>query len=46
MVLRAVAAAMTKDYYDLATDFYEYGWGACFHFGVRFQGKLIKSLAA
>lgn len=36
---KAVAAAMTKDYYDLATDFYEYGWGACFHFGVRFQGE-------
>jgi len=36
---KSVAASMTKDYYDLATDFYEYGWGHCFHFGVRFAGE-------
>ena len=25
---------MTKQYYDLATDFFEYGWGESFHFYV------------
>ena len=25
---------MTIAYYDLATDFYEYGWGEAFHFAV------------
>ncbi|KAM7220624.1 sterol 24-C-methyltransferase erg-4 [Rhypophila decipiens] len=25
-------ATLTKHYYNLATDFYEYGWGQCFHF--------------
>src|SRR6218665_228749 len=25
---------VTNSYYDLATDFYEYGWGQCFHFAV------------
>ncbi|KAF1812803.1 hypothetical protein P152DRAFT_396129 [Eremomyces bilateralis CBS 781.70] len=25
-------ATLTKHYYNLATDFYEYGWGASFHF--------------
>lgn len=23
---------LVNTYYDLATDFYEYGWGECFHF--------------
>ncbi|CAG8493190.1 2990_t:CDS:2 [Cetraspora pellucida] len=23
---------MTNSYYNIATDFYEYGWGECFHF--------------
>jgi len=26
-------------YYDLATDFYEYGWGHSFHFAVLRQGE-------
>ena len=26
------AKQMTTQYYDLATDFYEYGWGESFHF--------------
>lgn len=33
----------TDEYYDLATDFYEYGWGSSFHFATRFRGE---SLAA
>ena len=26
---------MVNDYYDLVTDFYEYGWGQSFHFAPR-----------
>ncbi|EEQ29927.1 Delta(24)-sterol C-methyltransferase [Microsporum canis] len=29
---RAEYATLTRHYYNLATDFYEYGWGASFHF--------------
>jgi len=29
-------------YYDLATDFYEYGWGESFHFGTRFIGEAFQ----
>jgi len=28
-----------QHYYNLATDFYEYGWGESFHFGTRFIGE-------
>jgi sterol 24-C-methyltransferase len=39
-------ARMVNDYYDLATDFYEWGWGQSFHFGVRHRGEsLAASLA-
>lgn len=31
----------TDEYYDLATDFYEYGWGASFHFASRFKGETL-----
>lgn len=31
----------TDQYYDLATDFYEYGWGSSFHFATRFQGETL-----
>ncbi len=34
---------MVNAYYDLVTDFYEYGWGQSFHFAPRFRGE---SLAA
>lgn len=30
---------MVNHFYDLVTDFYEYGWGDCFHFGFRFEGE-------
>jgi len=30
---------MVNHYYDLVTDFYEYGWGHSFHFAARFQGE-------
>ena len=31
---RQNAVSVTNAYYDLATDFYEYGWGDAFHFAV------------
>jgi sterol 24-C-methyltransferase len=33
-------------YYDLATDFYEYGWGQSFHFAPRFEGESFESSIA
>ena len=30
---------MTRDYYDLATSFYEYGWGESFHFAPLHRDK-------
>ncbi|CAF9923927.1 MAG: Delta(24)-sterol C-methyltransferase [Heterodermia speciosa] len=29
---KAEYATLTRHYYNLATDIYEYGWGSCFHF--------------
>ncbi|KAL9104647.1 MAG: hypothetical protein Q9163_000451 [Psora crenata] len=29
---KAEYGTLTRHYYDLATDIYEWGWGACFHF--------------
>jgi len=31
----------TDEYYDLATDFYEYGWGSSFHFAARYEGESL-----
>ena len=41
----AQSGTMAKQYYDLVTDFYEYGWGPSFHFAPRrknesFEGSL------
>jgi len=33
------AQSVTKQFYDLVTDFYEYGWGQSFHFAPRFTGE-------
>lgn len=30
---------MVNDYYDLVTDFYEFGWGQAFHFAPRHKGE-------
>ena len=30
---------MVDSFYDLVTDFYEYGWGQSFHFARRFKGE-------
>lgn len=32
-------ARMVNHYYDLVTDFYEYGWGQSFHFAPRHRGE-------
>ena len=36
----------TDLYYDLATDFYEYGWGRSFHFAPRVPGESLKASLA
>lgn len=33
---------MVNNFYDLVTDFYEYGWGESFHFANRFQGESFR----
>src|SRR5438067_4631881 len=33
------AAELSRDYYQLVTDFYEYGWGQSFHFAPRAKGE-------
>jgi sterol 24-C-methyltransferase len=38
---RHQAQNMTNSFYDLVTDFYEYGWGQSFHFAKLFKGKLV-----
>jgi sterol 24-C-methyltransferase len=35
-------SAMVNQYYDLVTDFYEYGWGQSFHFASRRRGESLK----
>lgn len=35
-------AKLTNDYYDLVTDFYEFGWGKCFHFAPLHRGEGLK----
>lgn len=40
------ATTMVNEYYDLVTDFYEYGWGQAFHFAPRYEGETFyESLA-
>jgi len=36
---KAKYALMVNHYYDLVTDFYEYGWGQSFHFAPAFKGE-------
>ncbi|KAJ3670208.1 hypothetical protein LUZ60_010532 [Juncus effusus] len=33
---------MVNKYYDLATSFYEYGWGESFHFAHRWKGETLR----
>ena len=34
---------LSNHYYDLATDFYEFGWGRSFHFAPRRRGESFKA---
>ena len=34
---------LVNQYYDLATDFYEFGWGQSFHFAPRVKGESFKA---
>jgi sterol 24-C-methyltransferase len=38
----ADSAAMVNNFYDLVTDFYEYGWGQSFHFAARQTNESLK----
>ena len=35
--------SLVNHYYDLATDFYEFGWGQSFHFAPRQRGESFKA---
>ncbi len=35
--------SLVNHYYDLVTDFYEFGWGQSFHFAPRCQGESFKA---
>ena len=35
--------ALVNNYYDLATDFYEFGWGQSFHFAPRRRGESFQA---
>ncbi|KAK9447884.1 S-adenosyl-L-methionine-dependent methyltransferase [Limtongia smithiae] len=39
-------ASLTKHYYNLVTDFYEYGWGSSFHFSRFYKGEAFKQSIA
>jgi sterol 24-C-methyltransferase len=43
---RAEYATLTRHYYNLATDLYEYGWGQSFHFCRYSKGEAFKQAAA
>jgi sterol 24-C-methyltransferase len=34
--------SMVNNFYDLVTDFYEYGWGQSFHFAPRLKSETLK----
>jgi len=37
---------LVNQYYDIATDFYEYGWGRSFHFAIRAEGESLEQSIA
>ncbi|KAJ3295964.1 Delta(24)-sterol C-methyltransferase [Borealophlyctis nickersoniae] len=39
---RAGSSRLTNHFYDLVTDFYEYGWGTSFHFARMFKDSTFK----
>lgn len=43
---RANYANLADAYYDLVTDFYEFGWGQSFHFAPRHRGETLEASLA
>src|SRR5262245_53823366 len=43
---QAQYATIVNHFYDLVTDFYEYGWGHSFHFATRFKGETMREATA
>ncbi|HVH80905.1 MAG TPA: methyltransferase domain-containing protein [Stellaceae bacterium] len=43
---RARYTALVNEFYDLVTDFYEYGWGQSFNFATRFRGETMREAIA
>ncbi|KAI8819245.1 S-adenosyl-L-methionine-dependent methyltransferase [Fimicolochytrium jonesii] len=43
---RAGSDKLTNHFYDLVTDFYEYGWGMSFHFARMFKETTFKNCVA
>ena len=39
-------SSLTKHYYNLVTDFYEYGWGSSFHFSRYYSGEAFTQASA
>src|SRR5215208_6023849 len=39
---KAAAVEVARDYYQLVTDFFEYGWGQSFHFAPLKHSELFK----
>ena len=43
---KAQAGTMVNHFYDLVTDFYEFGWGQSFHFAPMFKGEAFDASIA
>ena len=43
---QAQYVTIVNHFYDLVTDFYEYGWGHSFHFATRFKGETMREATA
>lgn len=43
---RARYTTLVNEFYDLVTDFYEYGWGQSFNFATRFRGETMAEAIA
>ncbi|MCG8589205.1 MAG: methyltransferase domain-containing protein [Proteobacteria bacterium] len=43
---KAKYATMINDFYDVVTDFYEFGWNQSFHFAARFKGESFEASLA
>ncbi len=40
------ASSVVETFYNLVTDFYEYGWGQSFHFAPLYEGKDVQKCIA